>query len=208
MDPGSAGGTSSGGTSSGGASSGGASSGGFGAGGSGNSAGTGATGGAGGNFAQCDAPGTCALVPTNCCGYCQPGAPLSGFLAVNEKHVGDVLGELCADPVACPDCITWQDPHYLALCRSGKCTAVDLRQDDLSACNADSDCKLRWGSNCCESCSGNQEDIIVYNKNASFAAEVCGPFGGACPPCMPPEFPEYLLPYCDAGHCRWTLVGP
>ena len=160
----------------------------------------------------CDGPGTCTLFATNCCGgYCDPNASLSGFKAVNATKVSE-LEQLICDPngVVCAGCASMDNPDYLALCRSGECTAVNLREDSLSACQLDDDCRLRWGSSCCESCGGGSEqNLIAYNKNANLEAEVCEPNGGACPPCAPPAYPPHLLPLCGADkHCTWTIVGP
>lgn len=200
----SSGGSSSGGSSSGGASSGGSSSGGAGAvsggGGSGNAGGL---GGSAGWFA-CKDPGECLLYPTNCCGYCGPAA-LSGYEAVNQAHAKDYVASTCADPVACPDCITYEEPNYLALCRNGTCTEVDLRLDALSACGSDGDCQLRYGTDCCESCGGGA--LVAVSTKASLAAEVCSPFGGACPPCMPPPYPANAAAVCQAGHCAVKYSG-
>ncbi|GMV18052.1 MAG: hypothetical protein HS104_25395 [Polyangiaceae bacterium] len=200
------GGSSSGGSSSGGASSGGTSSGGASSGGSGGTGAVSGSGGAGGSpsWTACKDPGTCQLLPTNCCGYCGP-APLSGFEAVNESHVQDYTAQTCADPQACPDCITFEEPNYLALCRNGTCTEVDLRLDALSACSGDGDCRLRYGAGCCESCGGM--GLVALNKDAKLGAEVCSPFAGACPPCVPPPYPSTALAVCQAGHCVVKNTG-
>jgi hypothetical protein len=87
---------------------------------------------------------------------------------------------------------------------------VDLRNDTLSACQVDDDCRLRWGNNCCEDCGGgNTEQLIAYNKNVSLEAEICDPNVGACPPCAPPPYPKFILPLCGPDkHCMWTVIGP
>ena len=83
-------------------------------------------------------------------------------------------------------------------------------QDKIVSCKTNEDCRVRWGSNCCEDCGGGDTDqLIAYNKNANLEAEVCGPYGGACPPCMPPPYPPYILPVCSKeGHCYMTVIGP
>lgn len=200
-------------TSSGGAQSGG-SGGAFGGSGGTSTGGTGtggsASGGSGniGGFQTCDQKGTCVLAPTNCCGYCDPNAKITGFEAVNQAHEAAYMDSVCADDVLCPGCVSAENPHNLALCRGGSCVGVDLRRDELSACNTPDDCRMRWGSGCCESCSSNHEELIVYNKNVNLEQEVCPPVGGACPPCAPAPYPDYILPICVDGHCSRTLVGP
>ena len=173
--------------------------------------GSAATGGAGNasGFTSCDGPGTCQLFAKNCCGgYCDPNHPLTGWEAISSAKLGAYELQTCSGDIACPGCVSVDNPSYFAACRSGKCTAVDLREDQLSACKSDSDCALRWGMGCCEDCGGgNEQNLVAYNKNASL--ELCDPKGGACPPCMPPPYPSYVLPYCGPnGHCALTIVGP
>ncbi len=167
-------------------------------------------GGAGGaeSITACPEPGTCTLFATNCCGgYCDTNVALSAFLAVNEAKLEEHEAQSCRGDIACPGCVSVRDPDHLALCRSGHCVAADLRKDPLSACQTDSDCRVRWGSNCCEDCAGGNP--VAYNKNASLEAEVCSPNSGDCAPCAPPPYPPTVLPYCGAdGHCAWALVGP
>jgi hypothetical protein len=198
----------SGGSSTGGSATGGSATGGTSAGGSGGSSsgGTGAVG-----FTACPGPGTCTLFATNCCGgYCDPNAPLSGYQAVNTAKVGALEKQLCTGDIMCPGCVSVENPNNIAVCRAGSCAGVDIRKDQLSACTGDDECRVRWGSNCCEDCGGgNTETLVAYNKNKSLEAEVCDPSSGACPPCAPPPYPSYILPYCGQdGHCTWTLVGP
>lgn len=198
-DGGGAGGASSGGTGGGGTSSGGTSSG-------------GASGaGASANLTACEAPGTCTLFAKNCCGgYCDPSTPIEQYQPVNADRVNDLEAELCRYDVACPGCMSADDPAFFAACRGGECRAVDLRADTLSSCDSDADCRLRWGTSCCEDCGGGApERLVAYSTNANLEAEVCPPNGGACPPCAPPPYPPYILPYCGPdSHCTWTLVGP
>jgi hypothetical protein len=179
---------------------------------SGGTGGGGIGGGGGGNiggFSACEQKGVCVLAPTNCCGYCDPNAKITGYAAIHQAHEQAYNDSVCADDVLCPGCVSADNPHNLALCRGGSCVGVDLRRDELSACNTPDDCRVRWGSRCCESCGGdNHDELVAYNKNVSLEKEVCSPFGGACPPCAPAPYPDYILPICVDGHCSWTLVGP
>ena len=179
-------------------------------GGSGGSSASGGTGNVAG-LTACDAPGTCELFAKNCCGgYCDPNAPLSGWQAVNSSKTSELEAQLCQGDIACPGCMSQDNLAYLALCRAGQCTAVDLRKDELSACKSHDECRVRWGSDCCESCGvPNAESLIAYNKNVSLEQQVCDPKSGGCPPCAPPPYPPYILPICGSdGHCTTTLVGP
>ena len=135
-----------------------------------------ATGGSGGSSARggtgnvagltaCDAPGTCELFAKNCCGgYCDPNAPLSGWQAVNSSKTSELEAQLCQGDIACPGCMSQDNLAYLALCRAGQCTAVDLRKDELSACKSHDECRVRWGSDCCESCGVPNADCLLYTS--------------------------------------------
>lgn len=168
------------------------------------SGGAGTGGGSGGNaFAACDGPGQCFLFPTNCCGYC--GEPkLEGFIGVNHNKSKEANNFYCADPVACPDCVEFPQPNLIALCEAGQCTPKDIRTSELSACKTKDDCRLRWGSGCCQNCAGSSWDLIAYNKNVAFEQLVCDP-AGDCPPCLPQPFPPGSSAECVAGHCQAAI---
>ncbi|MCC6213823.1 MAG: hypothetical protein IT376_03070 [Polyangiaceae bacterium] len=179
----------------------------------GGSAGVSGAGGSGASpsLTECDAPGTCTLFATNCCGgYCDPSTPIDRYQPVNMEHVNDLEAQLCRFDIACPGCVSADDPSFFAACRDGECRALDLRHDQLSECQSDSDCRVRWGTDCCEDCGGGPTDrLVAYSARANLEAEVCPPNGGACPPCAPPPYPPYVLPYCGPdAHCAWTIVGP
>ncbi len=160
------------------------------------------TGGTGGNsFSACNGPGECSLFPTNCCGYCGE-AKLEGFVGVNNAKTTEANNFYCADPVACPDCVEFPKPNFVALCEAGQCTPLDLRQTDLTSCKTKNDCRLRWGSDCCESCAGNSLELVAVSNDGALENAVCGPTDGACPPCAPQPFPPGSDVDCDQGHCR------
>jgi hypothetical protein len=175
------------------------------AGGSGGFAPAGGTTGIGGSGAfqsVCQYPGDCTLFATNCCGgYCGEH-PITGWIAVIEKSLPAVQQLYCSDPVACPDCETAPHESYVAVCRSAECVAVDVRSDAISACNGDQDCRLRYGSSCCELCNGIPQQLIAVRTDGQLEKEVCSPFEGACPPCAPPGYPAGALALCIAGHCQ------
>ena len=170
--------------------------------GTGGAVGTG--GGAGNAFSSCNGPGQCRLFPTNCCGYCSE-PKLSGFVGVNVAETKAANAFYCSDPVACPDCVEFPQPNFVALCESGQCTPRDLRSSELSACNTKDDCRLRWGSGCCETCSGTALDLVALNKNANLEQLMCGP-AGDCPPCLPQPFPAGTSAECVGGHCQVLIV--
>jgi hypothetical protein len=142
------------------------------------------------------------LFATNCCGgYCGEH-PLSGWIPIHQSWLGAVEGQYCADPVACPGCASFPQENYLAVCRDQKCQAIDLRQDELSECASDTECQLRYGSSCCESCAGFPEELIAVSTKHPLGAVVCDPLAGACPPCVPPDYPPGALAQCVSGHCQ------
>jgi hypothetical protein len=81
----------------------------------------------------------------------------------------------------------------------GQCVVADLRTSNRNVCMRDLECKLRSGTQCCESCGG-QDSYVGVRNDGSFEASVCGNEPVACPACDPvPSLPAW--PYCNAGHC-------
>jgi hypothetical protein len=191
---------------------------------SGGSAGTGGVGpgGSGGQSADasvdwgaCDGPGQCVLLPAGCCGtMCEP-TPLSQFVGVNAKYIGE-YGKRCelvdCAPPACPVPPPGGPanvPFYTAVCQAGRCTAVDIRQNQLTACTDSTQCFLRWGAECCQICGGGPASygIVAFSKQADIQGTLCGSMF-ACDACAPPEFPDDVTAVCNqTGHCD-VLYGP
>ena len=89
-----------------------------GGGGSGAVGGTGASGG----WTSCTESSECTLFANNCCGgYCQ-ATSLSSFTALSWKDVSQFEAQNCSTNVACPDCVSFPQPDYVALCVAGSCT--------------------------------------------------------------------------------------
>jgi hypothetical protein len=98
------------------------------------------------------------------------------------------------------------DPNLLGVCRATKCSAIDLRADVMSACQADSDCVLRMGTGCCESCSGADPSTIVAVSQSGYAelkSNACRPDDGPCSKCAV-QYPPGYEAKCDPStkHCR------
>jgi hypothetical protein len=176
---------------------------------------SGGSGGFGGESADggedwfaCNGPGQCTLVPTSCCGTsCEP-VPLAEFTAVNTGHIGDFKKpcELvdCA-PIACPappPGAPANQPFFTAVCRAGRCEAVDIRETELTACSDSTECYLRRGAECCESCgAGLSYGVVAFSKRADLRGELCSPMSG-CDACAPAPFPTDLISTCNSnGHC-------
>ena len=154
------------------------------------------------DFAACSEPGSCVLAQNGCCGVC--GAPtLADVTAVNAARVAEFRASTCTDPApTCPGCASMNDPNLQAFCRGGRCTAVDLRNDALSACATDADCQLRYEA-CCECGASGDFNIVAIrgDKSGAYSAERC-PSSTACPECAP-FYPSTLRAACDATtkHC-------
>lgn len=153
------------------------------------------------DFVSCSEPGTCVLASTTCCGVC--GAPkITDVNAVNEKHVAAYNAAICPVPEPCPDCPSAIEPNLQAFCRGGRCSAVDVRADDLSSCATDGDCMLRYEA-CCECGASGDFNIIALarSKASAYTTERCKAMT-ACPECAP-AYPATLRAVCDTAtkHC-------
>jgi hypothetical protein len=173
---------------------------------SGGSAATGG-GGSGGmgavyDWEACKSPGDCMLFATNCCGgYCSE-EPITGWIPVNIASIGVVQNQYCSEPVGCPDCITFPHENYVGVCRADKCVAIDIRTDEVTSCQLDDECVLRFGSDCCEACNSIIMELVAVRADGKLQQQVCSPLSGACPPCMPPDYPDGAKAQCVAGHCQ------
>jgi hypothetical protein len=195
----------SGGATSGGGS-GGATSGGGGSGGTTSGGGSGgtSTGGAAGSDAgacgTCSTPLDCTLVPSNCC-IC--GMPELGDYLASNKALADTCG--CGGPVC--QCASGINPNLAATCASGVCEGFDVRAvEGFSGCQDDSDCTLRIGLDCCETCAGSSADLVAVNVDQSeLSKALCGAAPPPCPPCVP-TYPANAKAACASGHCQ--VVAP
>ena len=174
-------------------------------------AGSGGEGGSGGTDTRaCAFTQECSLSEKSCCGYCSE-QPISEFVAMNGKYTNAFYEELCGGgPIACPDCITFYHPNYVARCNAGRCTESDVRSESISSCASDKDCVLRWGGQCCEACASTGypegSDLVAVNRYADFGEVGCStPI--PCDPCAAPPYPQEYLAECGPdAHCR--VVGP
>jgi len=149
------------------------------------------------------------LAANDCCGPC--GAPQLGDVdAVNEDMLEEHFDEVCPDPNAepCPDCPSAPNPFLVATCDGAHCQAVDLKQDPITECVENTDCRLRT-ADCCE-CGGNTDPwaliAIAVDAEGAYSELVCDPDAG-CPECAP-VYPEEASAHCDeTGHCA-VLIEP
>ncbi len=71
----------------------------------------------------------------------------------------------------------------------------------VTACDEPSDCSLRHGARCCESCGDTADDVIAIGDEAALSELVCPAEPSACPPCVPTD-PEDYAPDCARGALR------
>ena len=170
--------------------------------------GTGGSGGAGGMggtqsgaWQACDLNSDCVLTPASCCAVC--GAPRLGDVdAVNRERLDQHFADVCPNPGPCPKCGVATNPELLATCDDSACRALDIREQEASACSTNADCRLRV-TGCCE-CGGStaSSDLIAIRSDAesAYRALVCDP-EQACAECAP-VYPTDVEAYCATdGHC-------
>jgi hypothetical protein len=144
----------------------------------------------------CTQPSDCAFAETNCCICGRP--ELSDLAAVNVSYA-TLCG--CDGPVC--DCASSPNPNLALSCDAGQCAGWDVRKEDaLSACTKDSDCRLRAGLSCCETCDGAAWNLVAVRKDAegALAARVCSGDQG-CPACVP-QYPSDVFVQCIYGQCQ------
>lgn len=154
--------------------------------------------GGGKAWGACQKDSECTLTTTGCCQGCEPLAN-QDYLALNAAFLEDEFATRPCTPLpACAPCppsseLTATGKYYKPVCRSGQCTAVDLRESPVSECQANDDCRLRAGVACCERCQGG---FVAVNSGAEFCPEGPEP----CPKCA--AFPpQGIVSQCTAGRC-------
>ena len=56
------------------------------------------------------------------------------------------------------------NPNLAATCSAGTCQGFDVSKEDVySACQSDTDCRLRVGLGCCEGCQSTGYDLVAIN---------------------------------------------
>jgi hypothetical protein len=155
---------------------------------------------------SCTTQNACALVAATCCGVCgEPAA--TDMTSVHWDRVDAHRLAVCGPgPVPCPACAVRPNPHLATACRGGQCAAIDVRTDEASDCTADADCTLRYGTACCEVCSGTAEQLTALATSQLAKTVRCLPNEGACPPCAP-VYPEGARARCNPAtkHCEVAL---
>lgn len=153
-----------------------------------------------GGTAYCEASSECHPISTGCCG-CAP-ASFATVVGVNSQHLPIIEATKCAT-IDCDACVL--DPAFAwfgASCRENHCVAWDARQEELTACNATNDCRLRNGLGCCEACDGGYQTLIAVNP-ALENQWVCPDGQPPCPSCPNggPKYPGNAFAECLNGRC-------
>jgi hypothetical protein len=146
---------------------------------------------------------TCVLEPLGACGPgCEP-VPISSYTAINSSQVEAYNNSRPIPPCAAAQCLApppgvATSQNYYAVCESGTCQPVDVRQTALSACTDDTDCYLRAGTTCC-GCGSN--NLIAVSKKVNVEQVFCGPGHACAADCAAAPLPPGVAAYCSAGHC-------
>jgi len=138
------------------------------------------------DWTSCTGPGQCALIAKTCCGSC--GSPTTAdMFAVRKGNESKYRDMVCGPvPPGCPECAPYiADDSLQAWCQfgggsggggapAGKCTAIDVRTETVSACATDDDCILRHSS-CCEPCEERRDDLVALGRSSveAYRSKVC-----------------------------------
>lgn len=149
---------------------------------------------------ECRIHSDCVLVARGCCGSCLPPSK-EEVLAVPSAMANEVHKEQCPTPVACGSCAVMDpdplSPLYAAGCVDHRCKIVDLRSDEISRCDSDSDC-APVSRLCCPAYSSDPANYVGVNEASDRALLECFPV----PPCIPPDVHPDPVAFCAPdGHC-------
>jgi hypothetical protein len=160
------------------------------------------------NFGACTRSYECELRAPGCCGYC--GEPtLDVVEPINESLSQAFYDATCGEEnPACPDCAAGYNANLYAYCNQGQCAEADVVTEPWNTCNEASDCTLRVGTACCESCSlGDISNLIAIPfGEAALLDQVCDGEPAPCPPCAP-TYPSEAEAICLGGVCQvaWSF---
>jgi hypothetical protein len=97
----------------------------------------------------------------------------------------------------------------VATCATGQCTVVDLYEQSLTACQSQSDCKLRAQA-CCECGADTSRTGLISirtDAESEYTALVCEP-NPSCDDCVP-NYPGDAMAMCSPdGYCHVSWIGP
>ena len=160
---------------------------------------------------ECRGHTDCVLLGRGCCGSCLPPTR-DEVRAVTKAQFEEAYKSECPSPVHCGQCYV-SDPEPLAplfeaACIARRCELVDMRADDISRCDSDSDCAA-VSRGCCPAHSSAPADYVGVRSGADRSLLECTP----AQPCVPPDAQQPIpIAFCaEDGHCavrrRETLNG-
>jgi hypothetical protein len=144
---------------------------------------------------------------STCCQGCGP-QEVNRAIAFNRNYADGVTARLCGpNPPPCPAVACVLAPSYvLPFCIEGRCQAIDIRQDLLTSCGTNEQCRLRWGTQCCEACGTRNELLVAVNSQVNYEATVCGS-QMACPDCVVGPYPADARAVCGpSNHCSVAFL--
>lgn len=162
---------------------------------------------------SCEDNDECALVDATCCGTCSI-PELADVVGVHVDDVDEHRRAVCGDdPPACPPCAPpGPNPYLVAFCAigredGGRCLAVDLRDQAVTACSVDADCRVR-ARDCCECGADTRFDnLLAVASRGDYERFACNR-DATCGGCAP-IYPEEVEAFCDDGTCALrNLAAP
>jgi hypothetical protein len=160
------------------------------------------------NYDSCKVNSDCVVAGGGCCGLCDsPGLTAHDVIAYNRAYGAEIQQcdgrDIACAPCALPEPGQGALQYLVPLCEAQQCVVEDIRASSVTACKADTDCRLRNGTSCCQSCSS--ENPVAVRVDGSFEKLVCGDEPAICPDCaaLPSEI---HVAVCGAsGHCEVAL---
>jgi hypothetical protein len=153
---------------------------------------------------SCETPMDCVVTPAQCCGGSSTPT-IADVTAVARTSAGEFTA-----PCQLVDCVSTLLPipaYFGATCSAGHCLAFDVRETELTTCNAPSDCYLRNQLSCCEGCTGEAYDFVALAKGADLSPLVCGDELVGCAACAPIPDPT-IAADCVMGRCEVVPAEP
>ena len=164
--------------------------------------------GGGQDWGACTLDTDCATTVLGCCGACEPVDDRQ-LLTLSVAHLYDAdkaTQQQCASVGVCAPCAQASEydateKYFKAVCSSGQCSLIDIRQSALTVCKTSAECALRDGADCCPGYDGM--GFVAVNKNA----DLCGGHPTPCPPpgLEPDPIPNGLSATCQKDHCALAL---
>jgi hypothetical protein len=99
------------------------------------------------------------------------------------------------------------NPWLFATCRGGRCIAFDAFETELTSCAVASDCRLRGGLGCCETCNPGTDEIVAVNASIELEPWLCGPTPDECDACTPTP-PRLVSAWCEGARCIAVPASP